>query len=338
MTSDQVSKSICKGHAFDPGAVGSKCPSFMADYCVTNWNSCAIGPEETECESSAGQACDSYIRGGAGATTSVQQTISGYINDPDRIPIDYVSWALKKRADEIIESTDPTYTNPSFEYYKNFGVIEAPDGNFPNSGDPRDRDDSLDPFFVFSISYLCGSTENTDCIPPATGVCDEILGYFCQQFDRDDLIADNTLMKTCGCFLLPFGGTTQYLQPNTSWTCKEGGNCPSLDKDICCWRGVEGITPGDSPYYTDGNCDPVCINTDILNCDSVCPRTICIIDDVTINAINSGDGTVTLSQACGCSNCEDNQSGICYIGAVNAAGIQVQIDNVGIDSSVILSM
>jgi hypothetical protein len=117
-----------------------------------------------------------------------------------------------------------------------------------------------------------------------------------------------------------------YSKPSTTWTCdsNEGYDCPAgTDANICCWRDVEGVTPSTSPYYTDSNCDPLCINA-LPNEDGVCTRPICVIDDVTVTAINTPGSTLTLSQVCG----GDGDYGYCYIGDVTVEGnVAVELNN-----------
>jgi hypothetical protein len=195
MSAQDASKNdMCK-FSVNPGAAGSKCSTLMADYCVNNWNSCALvqkdegdSDDEEICASDPGQACNSYLATSA-STESARQVISSYINDQIRQPSDFISWALKERADDI-RKTDPTYTNPSWEYYNtanNGGPCSNPPpytpdnpgpylfpGDDPNNVDYCLRDDSYDPFFATTIPYLCA----------IQGTCDPLLGYFCQEFDR----------------------------------------------------------------------------------------------------------------------------------------------------------
>nr|QBK85763.1 MAG: hypothetical protein LCMAC101_03580 [Marseillevirus LCMAC101] len=317
MTATAASSEICGDFAFNPGSAGSKCPSLMADYCVNNWNSCAIDEDRGECTSPSGTACNSYLTGGGGSVASVQETISGYINDPHRNPTDYISWKFKDQEG-----------SPSYNYYKKWSCTVEPSGDFPTTGKVCDRDDSKDPFFVYTIPYLCEHTG----IP---GTCDAMLGYFCQEFDRDDLIADPTLLNMCGCFLLPyqqFGEATPYSKPNLVWSCQPSNrSCPTgTGANKCCWRDVEGVTPKESPYYTDANCDPVCLNTLIPSQIGYCDRPICVIDDIVVNSVNSSNGEITLTQICGTPD-PDGNYGYCYIGDVtintDKPPISVDINN-----------
>jgi len=85
------------------------------------------------------------------------------------------------------------------------------------------------------------------------------------------------------------------------------------------------LTPSTSPYYSEANCDPLCVgNVAIQNQDGYCTNPICVIDDITVTALNSGNPNITLSQYCGSPNNEGDYS-YCYIGDVSVTG-QAQVD------------
>jgi len=310
----------CKNGAFDPRLSGTKCVEFMNSYCQTNWNACASDNEQ--CSTSPGVTCNNYLKAGTEPSSlSAKKNISSYINS--RTPIDYISWSLKQRADDV-RNTDGTYTNPSWNYYNDNNCKSDP-STYP-VGDLCNRDDSTDPYFTDTLQYLCNTPQTNMCARPATGVCDEILQYWCQEFDRDDLLADSTLMNICGCSLLPSSGSpSSYDKPKTKWIGEDG--------QIQTWRDTTGPPQPQSPYYinstTGDNCDPLCVNSKINQCVGVCQGTFCIIDDVTVNIINSSGGDINLQQIC--TNCGDSGCQ-CYIGDVDVNNInsdtQVQMETI----------
>jgi len=295
----------CRG-SFNPSSSGTKCVPLMNKYCEENWNLCAQG--DGSCLEPPGRTCDSYLAAGnAPSVQSSRETISNYINDDSRNPPDYISWKLKERADKTgIE-------NPSSLYYKNNNCSSEPLPGAPTA-DPCSRDDGTDPFFVNTLSYLCNTPMTQMCVAPATGVCDSSLRYMCQQFDREDLNADPALLNICGCSLLQTGRTEPYPKPNESW------------------KDLEGAPQTESPYYdspSGDNCDPVCAASGIYQCSGPCTSMMCIIDDVTVNVINSsldGSNPVTLSQLC--NDCGERGC-ICYMGDITVRdtsdNIQAQI-------------
>lgn len=257
---------ICSGTSFDPTADLNLCVPLVTGYCETNWNNSAT---------CGGQTCQQFLENSPKNAETIQTTFMNYVKS--RVPNDYVSKKLKD------------VNSFSKSYYDDRAA----------NGEDSDRDDSTDPFFTSTLPYLCnfGTTVGGVNSGNLEGVCDLELNYFCQAFDRTDLLADPTLMNICGCHLLPSGGTPIYPENSPSI----GGNQMDLQ------MAPQTISPYyDSPDNTD-SCDSICTGSKIQNetIGGPCQEQMCIIDDVMLTYIQSDSGDVDITQNC--------NGGTCYI-------------------------
>ena len=297
--------------AFNLNNPHNKCLGFMTQYCSHHWNTCAYDPfsETSGCVTPTGKVCDAYLKNsGVQSVTTAQATISNYINSSNRAPYyDYVSW-------DLYYAENPT----SVAYYDSHSCSSQPSEEhcISNRNDPCCRHDSKDIFFYSSLPYLCNTSNTGQCNTSpgnATGVCDDILHYFCQQFTREELQADKTLTKLCGCSLLGTNQEQPYDKPRTVI----GG---------ADWQTLQGSPQETSPYYsgTSGDqCDPLCLNCEILQCAGRCTAQTCVMDNITLNFVGNPDGScagdITLQQECqGC-----GESGCsCYFGDVTVNDVE----------------
>jgi Family of unknown function (DUF5857) len=140
------------------------------------------------------------------------------------------------------------------------------------------RDDSKDEFISHTLGYLCTADGNA----AQPGFCDLILNQYCAQFTREDLLNDKVLQNICGCHLT--GGTGGR---------EAHGNLTNL--------GSKPLTANQYPYPgITTACDPICNYTDTIPYSTQkCDSTVCILDDVNINIVNSDvKGDVNINQVC----------------------------------------
>ena len=140
----------------------------------------------------------------------------------------------------------------------------------------------------------------TDVCPKLQGACDDSLVQYCAGTQRGEMLMDPKLAAICGCFMPP-----------------DNNHYPFFNKQI----PVE--------------CDPVCNIAKIQQTSQgkplLCGKTVCIIDDVSFNIINSSGGNITFNQLCG--NCSTNQGadstgcGQCYIDGLSSNEINSVITN-----------
>lgn len=287
----------CSG-AFDPTADGSKCSALTQQYCSNHWG------DRTD----IGKNCQAFLYNSPANCKTTQLSIQNYITSRSKFnqPQDYISYDLLKSNNELAIKyyTQDHLCAPSYE---------ANDcSTNPNYYDPISnpccRDDSRDPFFNHTIPYMCNFQYDPTHAPPKNSMgscCDGQLQYFCQSFTREDLAADLTLQNMCGCQLI----TTRPAQPLPALNIFGQTDQMKLDR---CGGEIDGIceVPSESPYYIDPkgagpNCDVIC-NTAIVQSGTLggpCKQPICMIDDVTINQINSNTGNNTITQNCDGSTC-----------------------------------
>ncbi len=268
--------------AFDPRitthrVTGGLCPSYMSNFCRDNWGNTG----ET------GNACQNYLMYSDSAPQSVQQTIVNYIGNPNRSPQNYVS--------KIVEGNNPNSVSAHY-YSQCTGPMCNYDGNDPVG---CCRDDSKDPFFAQTIPYLCNISGTFNSSKVKHGTCDPILDYVCQEFNIPDIVGpdgslsttDKTLQDICGCHLMTSG-----LPPGKPI----GGD----------WSNFSEDPQTTSPYYNMNvsvggtQCNPVCVNAKIQSQElgGSCSAGFCVLDDITVNIINStiGEGGVNIGNACNC--------------------------------------
>lgn len=276
-------------YGFNPTG-SSKCPAFVEEYCSKYWGLRG---------NIIGDQCQAFLVNSDANRATTQVTLQNYITS--RFPEDYISYPLWKAGDKL--STD---------YYNKYTCSKekSENGCDIDPSSPCCRDDSTDSFFTYTVPYLCNFEYDKDSnhTPPANsmaGVCDAQLQYFCQSFTRDQLAADIALQNICGCNLL--------LYPDN----------PPPNPDVLttdqmklsrCGNAADGKCdiPSTSPYYINSsgvgpNCDIIC-NTSLVQSNTIggpCKQQVCMIDDITINQINTNAGNNTITQNC--------DGGTCYI-------------------------
>lgn len=129
--------------------------------------------------------------------------------------------------------------------------------------------------FQYLIAGLCNENQNG-------GFCSQNLTQLCQNYTREDTI-NPLVQQFCGCYL----NSSQYNQ--------------SIQR----------------------SCDPVCSNINNINyfpsstatSPETCNSSVCVIDNVTIQAVSSTVGQITFSELC--TNCGVAGSCECIIGDID---------------------
>lgn len=135
------------------------------------------------------------------------------------------------------------------------------------------------------------------CIDPTLpGVCNKFLNNYCSNYTRLEVSNSPTLINFCGCYVPPDPTYLQYTLGSPE--CIEGASgCTA------------GCTAGNTGCTGQPACDPLChraMTSQKANIDTgniiTCPESICVIDDVVINAINTQvQGGVNFNTVCpGC--------------------------------------
>lgn len=146
--------------------------------------------------------------------------------------------------------------------------------------------DKTNNFFTSVIPNLCST------VP---GACDDVLSYYCASHTRDELNKDDTLRKMCGCYLQAGGENQQkplemkYKMTNPPQT-KAQYPFPDLKvpcDPLCNFRNVV-----QKDQNINGNWQP-----------DKCQSTVCIMDNININIINSKTGGIYLKQECSDGQC-----------------------------------
>lgn len=290
LPADQISGYEQCQYAFDPSSTSNKCIPVMDEFCSGNWGA----------SSTIGETCNNFLGNSPMNKQVTQVTLQNYITS--RSPQDYISRPLANNGNAL-----------SLDYYNsnNCSLDSKPDNcdTKPNQPCCRDDSDNPDNFFSYTVPYMCnyyygseaGSNKNN-----MQGACEQQLQYFCQEFSRDDLAADITLQNICGCFLLTEGPV----------------DAPYVKGANDQYMTMTASPQDESPYY-EGTADPAGAQCDVL-CDTSqiqsvtlggkCQQPVCMIDNVTINQVNSNSGSINFDQTCG--------GGTCYISnvSINEAG------------------
>lgn len=164
------------------------------------------------------------------------------------------------------------------------------------------RDDSKDKFISHTLKYLCTADGNA----AQPGFCDLILNQYCAQFTREDLLNDKVLQNICGCHLTGGSGGRE-----------SSGGLKNL--------GSKPLTTNQYPYPgITTACDPICNYSDTIPYSTQkCDSTVCILDDVNINIINSKvKGGININQVC--KGAAQGKSS-CYISGVDIDAINSSI-------------
>nr|QBK86531.1 MAG: hypothetical protein LCMAC102_03260 [Marseillevirus LCMAC102] len=171
--------------------------------------------------------------------------------------------------------------------------------NYINSKDPPDfnpQRDSNDPFYTSTMPNLCQTV---------VGACDDVLYQYCAQFTRENIDNNKTLQKLCGCHL------------------SDGNPPPNAGLNL---KNVS-FQPNQYPYPgIDSWCDPICRFSGTIEeayqsngmwNPRECKSTTCILDNITVNEVNSCGG-FNIDMVCG--GCKGKTAGCssCYISDVTA--------------------
>ena len=145
------------------------------------------------------------------------------------------------------------------------------------------RDDGTDTFINGTMFDFCSSNP---------GACTNILNQYCSQFTRGDLYKAPHLQKLCGCHM----SDGDPLAPGTT-RLKLSNNTRQPNQYV-----YPGLT---------SSCDPLCsVGTTLQSTMPPCSHTVCIMDNVGINLINSECKDVNITQVCGDSF---SDGGECYM-------------------------
>jgi hypothetical protein len=295
----------CK-YAFNPtyGGNSNKCPQVAQEYCKNYWGK----------KGDIGGKCQSFLVNSDANVATTQQTIQNYItsrslnkssNDESQ-PQDYISYDLKNAGDPL-SLKYYTQDNTCFTSYEANGC-STKSSEYDPVTNPCCRDDSRDPFFTQTMPYLCNFQYEPSHSTPQNNMgsaCDLQLQYFCQSFTRDQLVADIALQNICGCNLI-VNPESPPINPQIFTTEKmKLERCGGTEDGDC-----QVANP--SPYYVNAttvgeNCDIIC-NTALIQSGTLggkCTQQVCMIDNVTINQLNSKTGDTTITQSC--------DGGKCYI-------------------------
>lgn len=272
----------------DPNA-SNKCHPVVSGFCnMGNWQNEPKNVKDT---------CINFLENSPLAPQFIQNTSYNYIINRAR---EDKSLGSNVSAPQDYVSRDISSSNPvSNQYYSNAKF--TPSGE-SCSGSNCGRDDSKDPFFKDTLPMMCNQQP---------GVCDNFLNYFCAQYSSQDIQnelsnGNYTLRNLCGCHLKQQGSDESPPGPSSP----EGAIL-----------NLQGVQQTNSPYndaITIGGigCNPLCINSTLQNqgAGGKCETPQCVINDVTIDIINSSTGNINIGSVCG--GCGDGQCS-CYISDVS---------------------
>jgi hypothetical protein len=147
--------------------------------------------------------------------------------------------------------------------------------------------------------------------------CDSILTNSCQYYTRDQV--SNAAAQQAGC---PTG------QP--CWQTNFVGAC-GCHLPASQYTEYQGLI--DQKYYN--TCDPLCVlpGTVPKTADGqpiTCQQTNCILDDITVNVINSEVGDITFSNVC--SGCQGGDC-LCYFTDINVFAQGSQVGNINFSNN-----
>jgi hypothetical protein len=151
---------------------------------------------------------------------------------------------------------------------------------------------------IYDVNNPFNKYASTYC-PMLPGACDEVLQSYCSNVERGELVFDPTLLNLCGCFMKP-----------------DNNHYPFFNKQV--------------PV----SCDPVCVIASAQQSSggqlARCEKTVCIIDDVSFNIVNSSGGKITFDQICGSSSTGNDARGQCFIDGVSINTINSSLAGVTI--------
>jgi hypothetical protein len=131
------------------------------------------------------------------------------------------------------------------------------------------------------------------------GICTKALTRYCDQFTREQVINSDILTSFCGC----------YTTPDSSFV-NITGNAAC---DPLCHRALTSQRADNQ-------------TGELLTC----PQNVCVIDNVTINAINSNiTGGININNIC--SGCSGDNGCLCVVSGVNLAST---LGSIGVTSNI----
>jgi hypothetical protein len=289
---------------FRPSNVPSSCPPIdgtKAGYCAQDSSDCMWRVEEEIfacCTASVGDS----------KTPLVQEMCGNWLPDNTQGSncVGYMVDLCKDHWDPLIDATCINYLNGFTANSDVPLVVQTTVKNYINSRaeqskcgtndytspliDPNAcRDDSKDSFISKTLITLCKT------IAPGVSNCDELLDQYCESFTRDDLSKDPTLQTICGCHLAT--------------------STPASNAGLKLSRKPQG-NQYDYPGMTQ-TCDPICAYSGTIQTNAPqCAQTVCIMDKISINEINSNCGDITINQVCGQAP-SGGGVGNCYISNVD---------------------
>lgn len=160
------------------------------------------------------------------------------------------------------------------------------------------------------------------CIDPTLpGICTAFLTDYCSNFTRNDVLNSPTLINFCGCYVDPDPDYLQY-------------TLATEECNLGITGCVSGCQSGDPGCTGQPACDPLChraLTSQKANVQNgniiTCPQTICVIDDVTINATESTvPGGINFNTICsGCGGPNGGSGCLCIVSGVNISSTVSQI-------------
>ena len=157
--------------------------------------------------------------------------------------------------------------------------------------------------------------------PTLPGICTQFLNGYCGQFSRGQAVNSPTLINFCGC----------YVPPDPDYLRFTLGSPECLIGASGC---TAGCTAGNTGCTGQPACDPLCHRAmtsqkafqptgNLITC----PQTICVIDDVTINASQSTiPGGINFNTVCsGCGGATGSDGCLCIVSGVNVSTTLSQI-------------
>jgi len=188
-------------------------------------------------------------------------------------------------------------------YYNDFAQGACHSGTFTPTAIPSSAYNNRDGFLwstkVITAAYKRFKSEGYDLASEvyhpledvfytlfrlAPGISEDVLKDFCSDKSINDLTSDEATLKYCGCYL-PDEEYGEYL----------------------------------TNYGINKECTPTCSRLDVIPLskpDGVsklhCTQTVCVIDDVTIDLINSSAGTISFANICGGCGSDAGSSCVCY--------------------------
>lgn len=279
------SQQECEGCPYSPTVTG------FNYFCQSNWDGSAYTDPTTKAACCGGALsdstnCDPTVcpQGGDGNDTNgCQQTMTTFCTPDVWGGVTQTGnfnggWLCDNYAKSSNQANIFSSTNSNAAQ----GVIQASVSNFYtpiSSGGLGHLPTDNHPFVTKAIE-MCAQYP---------GTCDNILSNVCSQYSLDDLDASKNvstwdpagtnLLQTCGCFL---PSNQYYLQNGMTVPCNT----------ICNFPGTipQGSTSGKAATCTGGTC---------------------VIDDVSIDMMNSYSGSINFNQIC--NTCQANQPCTCYL-------------------------